>query len=314
MRTAGLWRRWLLAPLRGLVGAGLTLVAVIALCLALLRQVPGGPFDTERLAPAEVQAALAARYRLDQPYWVQLGDYLGNAVRGDLGPSFQQADFTVAELIAAALPLTLAFGSAALLLAVLLALLSGSAASWHAGRTARATGALANLLQATPKFVLGPLLVAGLALGLGWLPVSGHGQGAAGWVLPVLTLALPQWAWLHRVVAQQMHSIRNALPWRAALARGRSGWTLLRRDALPLLWPRLSAASVPVAIALLTGSAVVEQVYAIPGMGRLLLNGAINRDYTLVLGVVTVSAALLLLLGWWLDLLLCWLDPRLRPR
>jgi oligopeptide transport system permease protein len=309
-----LWSRWLWPGLRDLGGALLTLVLVIALCLALLRQVPGGPFDAERLAPPEVQAALAARYRLDQSYWVQLGDYLGHAVQGDLGPSFQQADFNVAELIAGALPLTLAFGAAALLLAVLLALASGIVAGWREGWAARGGQALASVLQATPKFVLGPLLVGWLALAWGWLPVSGHGQGAAGWILPVLTLALPQWAWLHRVVAQQMAALRRSLPWRAAVARGLVGSALLWQFALPLLASRVAASGAPVAIALLTGSAVVEQVYGIPGMGRLLLSAAINRDYTLVLGVVAVSAGLLLAVGWLLEALQRWLDPRLRPR
>lgn len=314
MSLARWLREWLLPAVRSLAGALLTLVVVVALCLALLRQVPGGPFDSERLAPPEVQAALAARYRLDAPYWVQLGDYLGNAAQGDFGPSFQQADFNVAELIGAALPLTLGFGGGALLLALFLATLSGTAAGWQRGRVRRAADTLAGVLQATPKFVLGPLLVAWLALGWGWLPVSGYDQGPQGWILPVLTLALPQWAWLHRVVQQQVQAIRTSPSWRAALARGRHGWTLLRGDVLPLLWPRLSGASAPAAIALLTGSAVVEQVYAIPGMGRLLLNGAINRDYTLVLGVVVVSAALLLALGWLLEVWQRWLDPRLRPR
>lgn len=311
---SALWTRWLAPSLRDLGGALLTLVLVVALCLALLRAVPGGPFDSERLAPPEVQAALAARYQLDQPYWVQLGDYLRRAAVGDFGPSFQQADFSVAELMAAALPLTLAFGAAALVLAVLLALVSGMVAGTRGGWAARLGDSAASVLQATPKFVLGPLLVGWLALAWGWLPVTGHGQGAAGWVLPILTLALPQWAWLHRVMTQEMLSLRRSAPWRAALARGLAGSRLLRQLALPLLVSRLAASGAPVAIALLTGSAVVEQVYGIPGMGRLLLNAAVNRDYTLVLGVVTVSAGLLLLVGWLLELLQRWLDPRLRPR
>lgn len=294
------------------VGACLTLIVVIALCLLLLRSVPGGPFDQERMAPPEVQLALAQRYRLDQPFMVQLSDYLAALLRGDLGPSFQQSDFTVNQLLASALPLTLQLGGLALLVAMLMALLSASIAAGSRIGVRRGLSAMATLLQATPKFVLGPLLVLWLALAWRWLPVGGYGTGSIGLVLPILTLALPQWAWLHRVCLAQLQSIRGSAAWQAQRALGAGRRALWWKLSVPLLLPRLSVLSLPAAIALLSGSAVVEQVFAIPGMGRLLIQGALNRDYTVVLGVVTVTAALVLLLGLLTDLSARWLDPRLR--
>lgn len=300
--------------LQRLLGLLCTLVAVIALCLLLLRNVPGGPFDQERMAPPEVQAALAERYRLDLPFHQQLGAYLEGLLRGDLGPSFQQADFTVSELLAAALPLTLQLGGLSLLLAILLAISSASLAALYGRSLPALLGSLATLLQATPKFVLGPLLVLWLALAWRWFPVGGHGTGAAGLVLPVLTLALPQWAWLHRVCLAQLQAVQGSAAWQAQRAQGHARLAMWRGLAWPLLAPRLCSASLPAAIALLSGSAVVEQVFSIPGMGRLLIQGALNRDYTVVLGVVSVTAALVLLLGVLADLGARWLDPRLRSR
>jgi oligopeptide transport system permease protein len=296
------------------LSAAITLVVVIGLCLALLRSVPGGPLDQERLAPPEVQAALAERYGLDLAFHQQLYRYLNALMHGDLGPSFQQADFSVNELLQSALPLSLQMGGLALLLAGLMALSSASLAMRDTSVLSPMLTTLATLLQATPKFVLGPLLILWLALAWRWFPVTGYGTGMLGLVLPILTLALPQWAWLHRVCLAELINTQDSTAWRAERARGAGALALWRQLAWPLLLPRLSIAVLPASIALLSGSAVVEQIFSIPGMGRLLIQGALNRDYTVVLGVVSVTAALVLLLGLLSDLCARWLDPRLRSR
>ncbi|GMU43206.1 MAG: ABC transporter permease [Xanthomonadales bacterium] len=289
-----------------------TLVLLAVTCLALLRAVPGGPFDQEKLAPPEVQAALAARYRLDQPFWVQAGDYLGGALRGDLGPSFQYADYSVTELLAAALPITLWLGGLAALLALALATaIGGLAAGWPGGpRLASLAGLLA---LAMPKFVLAPLLVLLFALSLRWLPSAGFGWDTpATWVLPVLSLALPQAALLLRVLVENLQAALASPPCIAALARGYGRARVVWRHALPLAAAQSLGFLGPVLVALLTGSAIVETVFAIPGLGRTLVGAALNRDYTLLLGAVLCVALIVAAINLVVDLLQWGLDPRVR--
>lgn len=295
-----------------LVTTVLTLSALLVICLALLRAVPGGPFDAEKLAPPEVQAALAARYRLDQPFWVQVGDYASAALRGDLGPSFQYADYSVQELIAASAPITLALGALAAALALLLVV---PTACWLATRTQglRIASLAALLALALPKFVLAPMLVLVFALSLGWLPAAGFAWDAPlTWVLPVLSLALPQFAVLLRALAENLRAALDSAPAIAALARGYSQARVVWRHALPLALAQTLGFLGPVLIALLTGSAIVEMVYSIPGLGRYLVGAALNRDYTLLIGAVLTVATIVAVVNLVVDLLQQMLDPRVR--
>lgn len=290
----------------------LTLLALVAACLALLRAVPGGPFDQEKAAPPEVQAALAERYRLDQPFWVQYGDYLGNALRGDFGPSFQYADYSVHELLASALPITLLLGGLAAILALASALpLACALATRPAGlRLASFAGLLALAL---PKFVLAPLLVLLFALTLRWLPSAGFSWEAPHtWVLPVLSLALPQAAVLLRVLAENLRSALASPPCIAAQARGYSNARVVWCHALPLAAAQSLGFLGPVLVALLTGSAIVEIVFAIPGLGRTLVGAALNRDYTLLLGAVLCVSLVVAAINLVVDLLQWGIDPRVR--
>lgn len=289
-----------------------TLLALTVICLALLRAVPGGPFDQEKLAPPEVQAALEARYRIGQPFWTQVVDYLGSALRGDLGPSFQYADYTVQELIAAAAPITLALGALAALLSLALAVpLACVLATRERGLAIVSAASL--LALALPKFVLAPLLVLLFALTLGWLPSAGFAWDApASWVLPVLSLALPQFALLLRVLAENLRAALDSPPAVAALARGYSRARVVWRHALPLAVAQGIGFLGPVLIALLTGSAIVEMVFGIPGLGRYLVSAALNRDYTLLLGAVLTVAVIVALVNLLVDLLQWVLDPPAR--
>lgn len=295
-----------------LITTSLTLFGLLVICLALLRAVPGGPFDAEKLAPPEVQAALAARYRLDQPFWVQIGDYVAAATHGDLGPSFQYADYSVQELIAAAAPITLTLGALAVLLSLALAV---PTACWLATRrSGLRLASIASLLAlAVPKFVLAPLLVLLFALTLGWLPSAGFAWDAPRtWVLPVLSLALPQFAVLLRALAENLRAALDSAPAVAAAARGYSDARVVWRHALPLALAQTLGFLGPVLIALLTGSAIVEMVFGIPGLGRYLVSAALNRDYTLLIGAVLTVAVIVACVNLVVDLLQYLLDPRVR--
>ena len=295
-----------------LLEALLTLWLLATLCFVLLRAAPGGPFDTEKSAPPEVQAALAVQYRLDRPLPAQYAAWLGDVVRGDLGPSFQYPDYTVNQLVAQALPVSLLNGGLALLLALLCGVPLGVWAALRADSWLdRGLMLFAGLGLAVPKFVVAPLLVLLFAVTLHWLPAGGWGE----WrniVLPVIALALPNLAYCARLTRASMLDIRNADYLTAARARGLSETRLLFAHTLkPALLPVVAWLS-PALINIVTGSAVVEQVFGIPGMGRYFVQGALNRDYTLVLGVVLVVGALIVAINTLVDALRAWMDPRLR--
>lgn len=294
-----------------LLEAAITLWLLATLCFVLLRAAPGGPFDTEKAAPPEVQAALAAQYRLDRPLPAQYAAWLGDVVRGDLGPSFQYPDYRVTQLIANALPVSMLNGGLALLLALLLGIPLGAWAALRSGRwTDRGLMFAAGLGLAIPKFVAAPLLVLLFAATLHWLPAGGWG----GWshvVLPVIALALPNIAYCARLTRASLLETLSADYLKAARARGLSETRLLLTHAMkPALLPVVAWLS-PALINVVTGSAVVEQVFGIPGMGRYFVQGALNRDYTLVLGVVLVVGALIVAINALVDALRAAMDPRL---
>ncbi|HEU0154334.1 MAG TPA: ABC transporter permease subunit [Arenimonas sp.] len=291
----------------------LTLWLLATLCFVLLRAAPGGPFDSEKSAPPEVEAALAAQYRLDQPLLSQYGHWLGDVLQGDLGPSFQYPDYTVNQLIAAGLPISLVNGGLALLLALGIGLPLGIGAALRAGRGIdRVLMFGAGLGLAMPKFVVAPLLILLFAVTLQWLPAGGWDGSWRSAVLPVIALALPNLAYCARLTRAAMLEVLDADYLRAARGRGLSETRLLFVHALrPGLLPVVAWLS-PALINVVSGSAVVEQVFGIPGIGRYFVQGALNRDYTLVLGVVLVIGAAIVLINALVDALRAWLDPRLR--
>jgi len=291
-----------------------TLLLIVAAAFFLMRAAPGGPFDEERALPPEIEANLQAAYGLDQPVTVQFGRYLGGLVRGDLGPSFRMKDFTVAELIGRGLPVTLSIGAAALLLGLSLGIPLGLVAGLRQnGWADHAVMSIALVGIAVPNFVVAPVLALVFGLYLGWLPVAGWEAGSLSHlVLPVITLALPLVAYLARLTRGSLLEVLQSPYIRTARAKGLEPGVILRRHALkPTLLPVVSFLG-PAAAALLTGSLVVEQVFGLPGVGRYFVQGAINRDYTLVMGMVIFYASLILLLNLAVDLVYGWLDPRIR--
>ncbi len=291
--------------------AVITLWLLATLCFFLLRAAPGGPFDTEKSAPPEVQAVLDQQYRLDLSLPEQYLRWLGDVVRGDLGPSFQYPDYTVNQLIAQALPVSALNGGLALLLALGIGIPLGIFAAKNSGSWIdRIVMFVASLGISIPKFVVAPMLVLVFAVMLKWLPAGGWGD----WkniVLPVIALALPNIAYCARIMRASMSETLNADYLVAARSRGFSSSRLLMHHALrPALMPVVAWLS-PALINVVTGSAVVEQVFGIPGMGRYFVQGALNRDYTLVLGVVLVVGLLIVVINLLVDILRRWMDPRL---
>jgi oligopeptide transport system permease protein len=297
-----------------LAGAIPTLFIIVTITFFLMRAAPGGPFDQEQALAPEIKANLERAYGLDRPVWVQYGRYLKALLQGDFGPSFKYKDFTVTELIGQGFPVTLQLGTMAIALALLLGVPLGTFAALHHNSAAdTATMSLAVMGIAIPSFVVLPFL--GLLFGvyLHWLPVAGWESGSLRHLtLPVIALALPPLAYIARLTRGSMLEVLHSHYIRTAVAKGLPLHSVIFRHALkPSLAP-VASYLVPAVASILTGSLVVESISGLPGIGRYLVQGAINRDYTLVLGMVIIYSALLILMGLLVDLLYAWLDPRVR--
>lgn len=288
-----------------------TLACVILLSFFLMRFAPGGPFDGERVLDPEVRAALEARFGLDHSLGEQLAGYFASVLTGDFGPSLVYRDFTVSELVSQSLPLSLTLGGLAIALALVLGLALGTSAAMRENSPwDNAAMLFATLMTAMPTFVTGPLLALVFALGLGWLPVAGTGS-VAHWVLPSLALALPYAGMIAKLVRSSLARNLKEEFVRTAYARGATMRAIMLRHALrPALTPVVSYLG-PTAAGLLTGAIVIETVFGLPGLGRYFVQGALNRDYPLIMAVILVYAGLIILFNLIADLLLAWLDPRI---
>lgn len=299
--------------LRRLLTAIPTLFVVVTLSFFLMRVAPGGPFDLEQPLEAKVMANLRRIYQLDQPLYAQYLTYLGALLQGDFGPSFYFRDFTIAELLRQGLPVSMRLGASALVLALAIGGPLGVLAAFRQNQSADyAVMGFATAGITIPNFVVAPVLQIVFGLTLAWLPVGGWNGGALrNTVLPIVTLALPQIAVIARMTRASMIETLRANHIRTLRAQGLSGSTIalhaLRGAALPVV-----SYLGPAAAALLTGSVVVESIFAIPGIGRYFVEGALNRDYTLVMGTVVVVAVFVLIFNLVVDLLYALLDPRVR--
>jgi oligopeptide transport system permease protein len=305
--------------IRRVLGAIPTLLIIITLAFFMMRIAPGGPFDGDRRLPPEVEANIAAAYDLDKPLYQQYFIYLGRLARGDLGPSFRARDFTVTELIASGLPVSIRLGLSAIAIALIFGTTLGVFAALKQNRPGDySVMAIAMVGITIPTFVTAPLLtllfgVYGLNV-FGWeisLPVGGWNDGALrNMILPVTVLALPQIAMISRLTRGSMVEVLRSNYVRTARAKGLSTWRVLTRHVLRSgLLPLVSYLG-PAMAALLTGSLVVEQIFGLPGIGRYFVQGALNRDYTLVLGVIIFYASFIILLTLIADILYRVLDPR----
>jgi oligopeptide transport system permease protein len=300
--------------LRRIFGVLPTLFIIITLSFFVIRLAPGGPFDEEQALPPEIKANLEAAYGLDKPLPEQYLSYLSGLARGDFGPSFKFKDFSVTELIAQGLPISLVLGLSAVLLALLVGIPLGTLAALRQNSpTDYGIMSVAVLGIALPSFVTGPLFALVFGLYLRWLPVAGWETGQLRYlVLPVITLALPVIAYIARLTRGSLLEVLRTNFVRTARAKGLPESQVILKHALrPALLPVVSYLG-PATAFVITGSLVVETVFGLPGSGRYLVQGAINRDYTLVMGMIVVYGSLTLTLNLIADLLYGWLDPRVR--
>jgi oligopeptide transport system permease protein len=290
--------------------AVLWLVATIT--FALLRLLPGGPFDREKVLPPEVLRNVEARYDLDAPVATQYLRYLQGLARGDLGPSYKYVGRDVADILRDAFPVSIGLGALALALALGVGVSVGLVAGTHRGRPAdHATTLLAVLGLSVPSFVLGALLILVVGLWLGWLPAA-LWEGPLHAVLPALTLAAMPAAYVARLTRAGVLDVIDLDYIRTARAKGLPESRVRMRHILRNALLPVVTYFGPLLAVLLTGSFVVEQIFAIPGMGRFFVTAVTNRDYPLVLGVTLLYAALVVLANLAVDLLYAWLDPRIR--
>jgi oligopeptide transport system permease protein len=297
-------------------GAIPTLFLVVLIAFMMVRAAPGGPFDTERSLPAEVAANIERAYHLDEPLPQQFRRYLSGVLHGDLGPSFRYSDYAVGELIRGALPVSVRLGLMAIAVALLVGIAAGLIAALRRDTLLdRVVSGIAMTGVSVPVIVIAPVLVLIFAVQLGWVPAGWSGRaGAARWVLPVIALALPQIAFIARITRGSMIEVLGSEYIRTARAQGLRTASIVRYHAMkPALLPLMSYLG-PAMVGIVTGAIVVEQIFGIPGLGRLFVQGAQNRDFTLVLGLVILYAALIVLLNLIVDILYGVLDPRIRRR
>jgi oligopeptide transport system permease protein len=293
-----------------------TLFVIIAITFVMMRLAPGGPFDKERHVTAEVAANLNRAYHLDEPLLMQFGRYLGDLAHGDFGPSFQYKDFTVTELILGGFPTSLALGGIAIALALAIGIATGMLAALRQNSWIDyGVMGTAVLGIAVPNFVVAPTLSLVFGLMLRWLPVGGWGdQGfsLSHAILPIVALALPQVAAIARLTRGSMLEVLRSNYVRTARAKGLPERITLTRHAIKAALPPIVSYLGPAIAGIITGSIVIEQIFGIPGIGRYFVQAALNRDYTLVMGVVVFYGALIILLNLAADLVYGLLDPKVR--
>jgi oligopeptide transport system permease protein len=291
-----------------------TLFVIVTISFFLMRVAPGGPFNQEKGLNPVVKANLQRQYNLDEPLWQQYLYYLNDLIHGNLGPSYVLPDFTVAELFRAGLPISIQLGASALLLALIIGGCLGVVAALKQNKSIDYyVIAVATAGSTIPTFVIAPLLQLTFGLFLAWLPVGGWGGGMLRHkIMPIVTLSLPQIAIVARLMRGSMIESLRSHHIRTARALGLSAMSVVVKHALRgAVLPIISYAG-PAAAALLTGSVIVETIFSIPGIGRYFVEGALNRDYTLVMGTVVVIALFTILFNLIVDILYAAVDPRVR--
>ncbi|MEE9326592.1 MAG: oligopeptide ABC transporter permease OppB [Cocleimonas sp.] len=298
--------------LKRIAGTIPTLFIIITIAFFMIRMAPGGPFDSERSIPPEIAENIEQVYHLNDPLYLQYGYYLKNVLKGDFGPSFKYQDYTVSELIKQGFPVSIKLGLMAIILALIIGIALGvTAALRQNSMIDYLVMTLAMTGITIPNFVMAPVLVLIFAVFLGWLPAGGWGD-LKHMILPVIALSLPQIAMVARMTRASLIETMNSPYIRTAKAKGLPPrMILLRHASKATMLPILSWLG-PATAAIITGSVVVEQIFGLPGIGRHFVNGALNRDYTLVMGVVIFYGVLIIFMNLLVDLLYAWLDPRIR--
>jgi len=299
---------------RRLVVAIPTLFVVITVAFFMMRAAPGSPFDNDRRLPPEIKANVEKKFGMNRPLGVQCVDYLGGVLHGDFGPSLKYQDKTVLDVLRENYPVSLRLGLTAIVIATLTGVSLGVLAALRQNQAADyVTVGVAIVGVTIPSFVTAPLLQLVFGSKLGILPIAGWDSGALpNMVLPVAVLALPQIAIISRLTRAGMIEALHSNWVRTARAKGLPEHQIVTRHALRAAILPLVSYLGPACAGLLTGSLVVERIFNLPGLGKFFVVSALQRDYTVVMGMVIVYAVLILLLNLLADLLQAGLDPRVR--
>lgn len=296
--------------LKRLAEAVPVLLIIAALTFFMLRMAPGGPFDQEKPLPADVKEALNEYYGLDKPLSDQFFGYLGNLLRGDLGPSFKYPGWTVNEIIRDKLPTSIELGFYALVLALAMGIPAGLIAAFRQNTIKDYVPMSAAMLGiCLPSFVIGPLLILFFSIYLGLFNSSGW-VSASDKVLPSITMAIFYGAYIARLTRTSMIEVLNQDYIRTAFAKGLPAWRVLLVHGLRNGIAPVVSYLGPAIAGLISGSFVIETVFHIPGLGRFFVMAAFNRDYTLVLGTVLCYATMIIILNLIADIVLVWLNPK----
>lgn len=292
-----------------------TMLILIAISYSLMFSAPGGPFTSEKPLPPEVMANLEAKYGLDKPIYQQMGIYVWNVVTDfDFGPSFRFKDRTVNDLIASGFPVTLTYGFWAFVFAVSVGVLLGVIAALRHNTIADYSAvAIATAGQALPNFVMAPLLVLIFVLWLGWLPGGGWEGGQIQFIiLPVIALATSFLASIARITRSSMLEVMNSNFIRTAKAKGMPRRHIILRHALkPAMLPVISYLG-PAFVGMITGSVIIDAYFTTGGIGVHFVNGALNRDYPVILGTTILLGALTITFNMVVDIIYAWIDPKIR--
>ena len=291
-----------------------TLFVLVTISFFMMRLAPGSPFTSERGYPPEVMANIEAKYHLNEPLTTQYMSYWKSLAQGDLGPSFKYKDYSVNELLAQAFPVSVKLGLYAFILALVLGVTFGVIAalrqnSWldYLLMTFSMTGVV------IPSFVTAPILILLFAVTLRWLPGGGWNNGAFNnMILPTVALALVYLAGIARIMRGSMIEVMNSQFIRTARAKGLPMRVIVWKHALrPALLPVISYLG-PAFVGIITGSIVIETIFGLPGIGKLFVNGALNRDYGMVLSLTILMGILTIVFNAIVDLLYAVIDPKIR--
>ncbi|MDX9801578.1 MAG: oligopeptide ABC transporter permease OppB [Spirochaetia bacterium] len=301
--------------IRRFIGLLPTILVIITISFFIIRAAPGGPFDSEKTLPKQIQENIEKKYHLDEPVIKQYARYMLSIIRGDLGPSYRYKDQDVNYYIARSLPNSLLLGAISMIIAVVFGITAGMISALRQNTWVDYLSMSVAVIGITiPLFVTGPVLVYFFAMKLNWFPTSGWITGRYGWttlVLPVITLSLNNFAYIARLTRASILEILRSDFIRTARAKGLKTSVILFRHVLKgAMLPVVSYLG-PAFSAVLTGSVVVETIFRVPGMGKFFIQSALNRDYTLILGTVIVYSVILVIMNFIVDIVYAYLDPRI---
>lgn len=298
--------------LRRILSSIFVILIIITITFILMHAIPGGPFTREKELPPEILKNIEARYKLDQPLYKQYFDYLKNLIKFDLGPSFKYEDRTVNQIIEEGLPVSAILGLSATLLALIIGIPAGIISALRHNRF------LDNLVMlfatfgvSIPNFIIAAVLMFVFALKLKLLPAALWGDFSNA-ILPVAALSLHPTAFIARLTRSTLIEVLNQDYIRVARAKGLSWFYVIYRHALKNAIIPVVTYLGPLLAGILTGSFVIENIFAIPGLGKYFVTSIYNRDYTVILGVTIFYSLLLIFLNLLVDIIYVYLDPRIK--